>query len=37
MIDSTDKQIAASVRNISKCFGATTVLQDINFDVNEGE
>jgi len=37
MIDSNNKQIAASVRNLSKCFGATTVLQDINFDVNEGE
>lgn len=38
MIDSKEKsQIAASVRNISKKFGATTVLEDINFDVSEGE
>ncbi len=37
MTASTEKQIAASVRNISKKFGATTVLEDINFDVNEGE
>jgi len=37
MIDSTEKQIAASVRNISKKFGETVVLEDISFDVNEGE
>ncbi len=37
MINSTEKQIAASVRNISKKFGATTVLEDISFDVGEGE
>lgn len=37
MIDSTKKQIAASVRNISKSFGETKVLEDISFDVNEGE
>ena len=36
-MNSTEKQIAASVRNISKSFGAATVLEDINFDVNEGE
>lgn len=37
MIDSTKKQIAATVRNISKSFGETKVLEDISFDVNEGE
>jgi ABC-type Fe3+/spermidine/putrescine transport system ATPase subunit len=37
MIDSTDKQIAVSVRNVSKLFGEAVVLQDINFDVSEGE
>lgn len=31
------KQIAASVRNVSKKFGETVVLEDINFDVAEGE
>ncbi len=28
---------AVSVRNVSKKFGAATVLEDINFDVGEGE
>ena len=37
MIDSTEKQIAASVSNISKRYGDAIVLEDINFDVNEGE
>lgn len=37
MIDSNEKQIAASVRNISKKFGETVVLENISFDVNEGE
>ncbi len=32
-----NKQIAVSVRNLSKNFGAVNVLADINFDVNEGE
>jgi ABC-type Fe3+/spermidine/putrescine transport system ATPase subunit len=32
-----DNQIAVSVRNISKKFGGTMVLDDINFDVAEGE
>ena len=31
------KQTAVSVRGISKSFGAATVLEDINFDVGEGE
>jgi ABC-type Fe3+/spermidine/putrescine transport system ATPase subunit len=38
MINSTEnKQIAVSVQNISKSFGAVTVLEDISFDVIEGE
>ena len=37
MIDSIEKQIAVSVRNVSKKFGATTVLEEISFDVTEGE
>jgi ABC-type Fe3+/spermidine/putrescine transport system ATPase subunit len=38
MTDSNDnKLIAASVRSVSKKFGETVVLEDINFDVNEGE
>jgi ABC-type Fe3+/spermidine/putrescine transport system ATPase subunit len=38
MIDSKeDKQTAVSVRNVSKLFGAVTVLEDISFDVAEGE
>ncbi len=38
MIDFTEnKQIAASIRNVSKKFGEAVVLEDINFDVNEGE
>lgn len=32
-----EKQIAVSVRNISKSFGMATVLENINFDVVEGE
>ncbi|HEX9961040.1 MAG TPA: ABC transporter ATP-binding protein [Pyrinomonadaceae bacterium] len=32
-----NKQIAVSVRSVSKRFGAATVLEDINFDVDEGE
>ena len=31
------KQTAVSVQNISKSFGAVTVLEDISFDVLEGE
>jgi ABC-type Fe3+/spermidine/putrescine transport system ATPase subunit len=38
MVESNEnKQIAVSVRNVSKNFGAATVLADINFDVGEGE
>ncbi len=37
MIHSNKKQIAATVENISKSFGEATVLEDISFDVNEGE
>ncbi|HLM02695.1 MAG TPA: ABC transporter ATP-binding protein [Pyrinomonadaceae bacterium] len=38
MVESNEnKQIAVSVRSVSKSFGATTVLEDINFDVDEGE
>jgi len=32
-----NKIIAVSVRDVSKSFGAATVLEDINFDVTEGE
>lgn len=32
-----EKQTAVSIRNISKNFAVTTVLDDINFDVAEGE
>lgn len=32
-----EKQIAVSIRSVSKQFGAVTVLEDINFDVSEGE
>jgi sulfate/thiosulfate transport system ATP-binding protein len=32
-----NKAIAVSVRNISKKFGSATVLEDINFDVQDGE
>ncbi|HEX8289700.1 MAG TPA: ABC transporter ATP-binding protein [Pyrinomonadaceae bacterium] len=32
-----EKQIAVSVRNVSKKFGKTPVLEDINFEVAEGE
>jgi ABC-type Fe3+/spermidine/putrescine transport system ATPase subunit len=31
------KSLAVEVRNVSKSFGATPVLRDINFDVGEGE
>ena len=31
------RMAAASVRNLSKKFGRTTVLEEINFDVGEGE
>ena len=37
MPDITEKQIAVSVKNIGKKFGAATVLEDISFDVTEGE
>ncbi|HEY0051606.1 MAG TPA: ABC transporter ATP-binding protein [Pyrinomonadaceae bacterium] len=38
MIESkANKIIAVSVRSVSKRFGAATVLEDINFDVDEGE
>ncbi|MCA1625053.1 MAG: hypothetical protein LC768_14405 [Acidobacteria bacterium] len=37
MTNLTKKEIVASVQNISKSFGATPVLEDISFDVNEGE
>jgi ABC-type Fe3+/spermidine/putrescine transport system ATPase subunit len=38
MIESTkNKTIAASVKGVSKKFGETVVLEDINFDVGEGE
>ena len=38
MLDSTEKlPIAASVKGVSKKFGSTVVLEDINFDVHEGE
>jgi len=38
MTDTKQKsQIAVSVRNISKSFGAARVLEDISFDVSEGE
>jgi sulfate transport system ATP-binding protein len=38
MTDSNEnKLIAASVHSVSKKFGETVVLEDINFDVNEGE
>lgn len=32
-----DKQTAVSVRDVSKTFGTVKVLEDINFDVAEGE
>lgn len=32
-----NKEFAASVRNVSKKFGAATVLDDVSFDVEEGE
>lgn len=38
MIDfNENKQVAASVNSVSKKFGETVVLEDINFDVAEGE
>src|ERR687894_2735767 len=38
MVESNEnKQIAVSVQGVSKSFGAATVLEDINFDVFEGE
>ena len=33
----TDKPAAVEVRNVSKSFGATPILRDINFSVEEGE
>jgi len=33
----TLQTIAVSIRGVSKSFGSSTVLHDINFDVNEGE
>src|SRR4028118_721919 len=36
-ITETSSAAAASVRGLSKSFGKTAVLQDINFEVNEGE
>lgn len=30
-------EVAVSVQNVRKSFGATVVLEDINFEVNEGE
>jgi ABC-type Fe3+/spermidine/putrescine transport system ATPase subunit len=33
----TRDNFAVSIRNVSKRFGETTVLDDINFDVSEGE
>lgn len=33
----SNNDFAVSVRDISKCFGDVTVLDDINFDVAEGE
>ncbi|HEX8248858.1 MAG TPA: ABC transporter ATP-binding protein [Pyrinomonadaceae bacterium] len=38
MVESNENKIVAvSVRNVSKSFGAAIVLEDINFDVTEGE
>ncbi|HEX8266427.1 MAG TPA: ABC transporter ATP-binding protein [Pyrinomonadaceae bacterium] len=36
-ITETSAAAAASVRGLSKSFGKATVLEDINFEVNEGE
>lgn len=36
-MESSDKIIAARVQNVSKLFGEVTVLENINFDVSEGE
>lgn len=36
-MESSDKIIAARVQNVSKLFGDVTVLENINFDVSEGE
>ena len=37
MADSTKNQTAVCIRSVSKLFGATTVLEDINFDVSKDE
>ena len=37
MADLKDNNVAVAVRNVSKRFGATMVLDDISFDVDEGE
>lgn len=37
MTDLSKKQTAVSVRNVSKSFGVSVVLEDINFEVGEGE
>jgi len=37
MPDVKEENFAVSVRKVSKTFGAATVLDDINFDVSEGE
>ena len=37
MTSATDNNFAVSIRNLSKRFGAATVLDDINFDVSESE
>lgn len=37
MTGQINKQIAASIHNISKSFGGTAVLEDVSFDVSEGE
>ena len=37
MAGTQNENFAARVMNISKKFGATTVLDDVTFDVNEGE
>jgi sulfate ABC transporter ATP-binding protein len=36
-MESSEKIIAASIQDVSKKFGEAVVLQDINFDVTEGE
>lgn len=37
MTETDSQNIAVSVRSVSKQFGETTVLDDINFDVSDGE